>query len=135
MLRPIKDMVVIARDKSETRTEGGIVVPESAQEKVTRGRVLAVGPGDVRASKLADKLEQAVDLVVTLGSSTAVESLVELSISSVAALRARTPTVKEGDHVLFGKYTGNTVSVRDRDGVEHDCVVCRDEEIFGVIEK
>jgi chaperonin GroES len=44
-LRPIQDKVHVRRDKNEERTPGGIVIPDNAKQKVTRGVVLAVGPG------------------------------------------------------------------------------------------
>ncbi|GIW98936.1 MAG: 10 kDa chaperonin 1 [Pirellulaceae bacterium] len=44
-LRPLSDRVVIERDEAEEKTAGGIVLPDTAKEKVNRGRVVAVGPG------------------------------------------------------------------------------------------
>jgi chaperonin GroES len=54
-IRPLHDRVVVRRLEEETKTAGGIVLPDSATEKPSRGEVLAVGPGkaldngDVRA--------------------------------------------------------------------------------------
>ena len=54
-IRPLHDRVVVRRLEEETKTAGGIVLPDSAAEKPSRGEVLAVGPGkaldngDVRA--------------------------------------------------------------------------------------
>ena len=54
-IRPLQDRVVVRRLEEETKTAGGIVLPDSATEKPSRGEVLAVGPGkalengDVRA--------------------------------------------------------------------------------------
>mgnify|MGYP001211972603 CR=1 FL=1 len=44
-MRPLDDRVVIEQHKAEDKTSGGIVLPEQAKEKPTRGTVLAVGPG------------------------------------------------------------------------------------------
>lgn len=44
-LRPLHDRVVIRRLEEERTTAGGIVIPDSATEKPSRGEVLAVGPG------------------------------------------------------------------------------------------
>ncbi len=44
-LRPLADRVVVQRDDAEETTSGGIVLPDSAKEKVNRARVIAVGPG------------------------------------------------------------------------------------------
>lgn len=42
---PLQDKVVVQRLKSEEVTAGGIVLPESAQQKPTQGKVLSVGDG------------------------------------------------------------------------------------------
>ncbi|MEE3111202.1 MAG: co-chaperone GroES, partial [Pseudomonadota bacterium] len=42
-IRPLHDRVVIRRVEEEQKTAGGIVLPGNAQEKPTRGEILAVG--------------------------------------------------------------------------------------------
>jgi chaperonin GroES len=44
-LQPIGDKVVVERDESEEKTPGGIVLPDTAKDKPTRGTVIAVGTG------------------------------------------------------------------------------------------
>ena len=44
-LRPLHDRVLIRRVEPETKTTGGIIVPDTAQEKPMEGEVIAVGPG------------------------------------------------------------------------------------------
>ena len=44
-IRPLDDRVVVTPLEAETRTAGGIVLPDSAKEKPQRGTVVAVGPG------------------------------------------------------------------------------------------
>ena len=44
-LRPLDDRVVVKPLDAEEMTAGGIVLPDAAQEKPQRGKVLAVGPG------------------------------------------------------------------------------------------
>jgi len=44
-LRPLDDRVVVEPMEAEEVTAGGIVLPDSAQEKPQRGTVVAVGPG------------------------------------------------------------------------------------------
>lgn len=44
-LQPLHDRVVVRALEGETRTSGGIVIPDNAQEKPTRGEVLAIGAG------------------------------------------------------------------------------------------
>lgn len=43
--RPLHDRVVVRRTESETKTTGGIIIPDTAAEKPQQGEVLAVGPG------------------------------------------------------------------------------------------
>jgi len=46
-LKPLHDRVVVRAQDPETRSPGGIVIPDNAKEKPTTGEVLAVGPGRV----------------------------------------------------------------------------------------
>ena len=43
--RPLHDRVVIRRLSAEEKTSGGIIIPDTAQEKPMEGEVIAVGPG------------------------------------------------------------------------------------------
>lgn len=43
--RPLHDRVLVKRVKEETKTAGGIIIPGTAQEKPSEGKVVAVGPG------------------------------------------------------------------------------------------
>ncbi|MFN4290630.1 co-chaperone GroES [Permianibacter sp. IMCC34836] len=92
-LRPLHDRVVVRRLEEERMSAGGIVIPDNATEKPSKGEVVAVGPGK------------------------------RLDNGSVAAL-----SVKVGEKVLFGKYSGTEVKV---DGKEF--VVLREEDLFAVI--
>ena len=57
-IRPLQDRVVVRRTEEETKSAGGIVIPDSAAEKPSQGEVIAVGPG----KKLDNGSLQAVDL-------------------------------------------------------------------------
>lgn len=46
-LKPLHDRVLVSRLESETKTKGGIIIPESAKEKPLEGKVLAVGTGKI----------------------------------------------------------------------------------------
>ncbi len=94
-LRPLHDRVVVKRVEETRTSPGGIVIPDTAAEKPSRGEVIAVGKG-----KVLDNGE------------------------------VRPLDVKTGDHVLFGKYSGNEVKV---DGEE--VVVLREDDILAVFEK
>ena len=43
--RPLHDRVVVRRVESETKTSGGIIIPENAQEKPQEGEIVSVGSG------------------------------------------------------------------------------------------
>lgn len=44
-IRPLQDRVVIKRLEEERTSAGGIVIPDSATEKPSKGEIMAVGPG------------------------------------------------------------------------------------------
>jgi len=48
--RPLGDRVVVRRVKEEQKSAGGIIIPETAQEKAQEGVVVAVGPGALNDS-------------------------------------------------------------------------------------
>jgi hypothetical protein len=43
--RPLHDRVVVKRVEEDTKTKGGIIIPDTAQEKPMQGKIIAVGPG------------------------------------------------------------------------------------------
>ena len=43
--RPLHDRVVVRRIEAQEKTKGGIIIPDTAQEKPSQGEVIAVGPG------------------------------------------------------------------------------------------
>lgn len=94
-IRPLHDRILVKRIEAETRTKGGLFIPDSAKEKPIEGEVIAVGAG-----KIGDDG------------------------------RVRELSVKSGDRILFGKYSGTEVKIDD---VEH--LIIREEDILGVIEK
>ena len=44
-IRPLGDRILVKREAEETKTAGGIVIPDRATEKSTFGTVVALGPG------------------------------------------------------------------------------------------
>ena len=90
--RPLHDRVVIRRVEADQKTMGGIIIPDTAQEKPMQGEVVAVGPGARNE----------------LGEVTPLE-------------------VKAGDTVLFGKWSGNEISI---DGDE--LIVMKESDIMGI---
>lgn len=44
-IKPLQDRVIIKAAEAETKTAGGIIIPDTAKEKPSRGTVMAAGPG------------------------------------------------------------------------------------------
>ncbi len=62
-IRPLDDRVVVEPLEAEEKTEGGIVLPDTAKEKPTKGKVISVGEGKLldngsRAKLLVKKGDQ-----------------------------------------------------------------------------
>ncbi len=90
---PIHDRLLVRPSKAEEKTSGGILLPETAQERPHRGEVLAAGPG---------KFEDGI--VVPM-------------------------LVKQGDTVLYGKYSGTEVTLQDGSSA----LIMREGDIFAII--
>ncbi len=93
-VKPLFDRVLVKRVDSDTKTKGGLYIPDSAKEKPQEGLVLAVGAGKT------------------------------LDNGNTATMQ-----VKEGDRVLFGKYSGTEIKV---DGEER--LIIREDDILGILE-
>ena len=46
-IRPLQDRILVKRIEEEEKTKGGIIIPDTAKEKPTEGKVIAVGKGKV----------------------------------------------------------------------------------------
>ena len=92
-LKPLADRVVVEPAPAEDKSAGGIILPDTAQEKPQQGTVVAAGPGKVSDTG----------------------SMIEM-------------TVKEGDKILYGKYSGSEVAF---DGTEY--VIMRESDILAVL--
>jgi chaperonin GroES len=46
-LRPLQDRILVQRVEEETKTKGGIIIPDTAKEKPAEGKVKAAGNGKV----------------------------------------------------------------------------------------
>lgn len=93
-LRPLHDRVIVKRVDEETKSPGGIVIPDTAAEKPSRGEVIAVGNGKV------------------------------LDNGDVRPL-----SLKQGDKVLFGKYSGTEVKLEGE-----EVLVMREDDVMAVLE-
>ena len=92
-IKPLADRVVVQPDAAEEKSEGGIILPDTVQEKPQKGKIVALGAG-----KISDSGE-----------------LIK-------------PEVKVGDKVLYGKYSGNEISLG---GEEY--LIMRESDILAVI--
>ena len=92
--RPLHDRVVVRRVDEDTKTAGGIIIPETAQEKPSQGEIVGVGPGARDETGKVQPLD-----------------------------------VKNGDLVLFGKWSGTEVKIDDE-----DLLIMKESDIMGVIE-
>lgn len=92
-IRPLQDRVLVEPLDAETKSAGGIIIPDSAQEKPQQGKVVAVGPG-----KRAENGK----------------------LSPMG--------VKEGDTVLYGKWSGTEVKVDGK-----SMMIMSETDIMGVV--
>ena len=66
-IRPLHDRVIVKRLESETKTAGGILIPDNAAEKPSKGKVIAVGPGKTNEDGKVIHLAVKVGDVVLFG--------------------------------------------------------------------
>ena len=92
-LKPLSDRVVVEPAAAEEKSSGGIILPDTAQEKPQQGTVGATGPGKVSDTG----------------------TLVEMS-------------VKDGDKILYGKYSGTEVNVAGT-----DYIIMRESDILAIM--
>jgi chaperonin GroES len=120
-IRPINDRVTIEKIEAPNR-HGQIVIPDSARDPQQLGRVVDVGPG--RAA------EAPGGYAIVWGADVADEAKVtgDTRCARVEVMRP-TMQVKAGDYVLFGKYSGATVKLDNR-----DVFMLREDEILAVVE-
>ena len=76
-IRPLHDRVVVKRMEEERTSAGGIVIPDSATEKPSRGEILAVGNGKVNDQGDVRALDVKVGDTVLFGKYAGTEVKVE----------------------------------------------------------
>lgn len=91
-LHPLNDRVAIRRDEAESKTPGGIVLPDNAKEAPARGTVVAVGPGRLLDNGERSQMALKIGDNVLFGKYSGIEvkvdgvSLVLLSVEDVFAI-------------------------------------------------
>ncbi|MDX1483101.1 MAG: co-chaperone GroES [Alphaproteobacteria bacterium] len=93
-IRPLHDRVIVEPLEAEQKTAGGIIIPDTAQEKPSEGKVVAVGPGARDADGKRHKL-----------------------------------SVKKGDRILYGKWSGTEVKVEGK-----DLLIIQEGDILGILD-
>ena len=66
-LRPLHDRIIVERLAEDTKTSGGIIIPDSAKEKPQRGKVVAVGKGKISEDGKVRALDVKAGDVVLFG--------------------------------------------------------------------
>jgi len=56
-IRPLADKVLVQRLEAETKTAGGIVLPDSAKEKPQKGKIVSVGKGKMLDDGTVKKMQ------------------------------------------------------------------------------
>ncbi|MBO5834227.1 MAG: co-chaperone GroES [Alphaproteobacteria bacterium] len=64
MFKPLHNYVLLSRIEEENKTAGGIIIPDNAREKPSRGRVVATGAGTYSGDKLIPLTVQVGDTVL-----------------------------------------------------------------------
>ena len=97
-IQPLSDRVLVEPQEAETKTASGLYIPDSAKEKPQQGTVLVVGAG-----KFSDCCKE--------------EKCCSGSM-----------TVKAGDKVLYGKYSGTEINHEGK-----DLLIMRESDILAII--
>jgi chaperonin GroES len=93
--KPLGDRVLVKRtDEAEQKSAGGIIIPDTAKEKPSRGTVLSAGPGTLKEDGTRTPLD-----------------------------------VKEGDKILFGKYSGTEVKIDNE-----EFLIMHENDILGILQ-
>ena len=66
-IKPLHDRIIVERSAKEEVSSGGILLPDAAQEKPQRGKVLAVGPGKMLDSGKLGSMDVKVGDTVLYG--------------------------------------------------------------------
>lgn len=66
-LKPLDDRIVVERLESEDKSEGGILLPDTAKEKPQKGKVIAVGVGKILDSGERSKMTLKVGDAILFG--------------------------------------------------------------------
>jgi chaperonin GroES len=63
-VKPLADRVVVEALEAESKSAGGIIIPDNAKEKPQQGKVIAVGPGKIEDGKKIEMEVKAGDIIL-----------------------------------------------------------------------
>ena len=92
-INPLQNGLLVDVDKPKEKSEGGLYIPPTAQEKPLLGTVIAAGPGKISVNG----------------------ALIDMN-------------VKEGDRILFKKYSGTDVVIDDK-----EYTLIYEQDVLGII--
>ena len=120
-IRPLHNRLIVKRLDEDDKTAGGIIIPDSAKEKPSQGRVVHAGAGrrDDAGNLIAMEVQKG-DRVLREQHAVA---LLDLHGNQVAM------EVQKGDRVLFSKYAGSDVSL---DGEDH--LIITEDDVLAILE-
>ena len=72
-IRPLQDRIVVKRLEAESKTKGGLIIPDTAKEKPIEGKVVAVGNGKVLKDGKVRPVDVKVGDIVLFGKYTGSE--------------------------------------------------------------
>ena len=113
-IRPLHDRIIVERIEEETKTAGGLIIPDTAKEKPQQGKVVAGGL--IIPDTAKEKPQQGKVVAVGKGKTTEDGKILAMD-------------VKVGDTIMFGKYAGTEIKI---EGKEY--LMMREDDVLGVIE-
>ncbi|ESZ08543.1 molecular chaperone GroES [Mesorhizobium sp. L2C085B000] len=116
--RPLHDRVVVRRVESESKTAGGIIIPDTAHDRVVVRRVESeskTAGGIIIPDTAKEKPQEGEIIAVGSGARDEAGKLVPLD-------------VKAGDRILFGKWSGTEVKLNGE-----DLLIMKESDIMGII--
>jgi chaperonin GroES len=108
--RPLGDRVVVRRVKEEQKTPGGIIIPDTVQEKPQEGEIISVGPGalDDNGKRVVPEVKAGDHVLFGKWSGTEVkidgeELLIMKESDIMGIIEGKKPAKKSPEEILYGK--------------------------------
>lgn len=118
-VQPMADRVLVKRAGKQTKTPGGILIPETAQDKLGEGEVVAVGPG---------RMHRQFNLDISRIPPEDVPQAIVTFQARIAEMKPEPLSVQVGDRVFYSINAGTPLEVA---GVPH--VMLREDDIIAIV--